>query len=210
MKKIVTFLMILVLLFSLTACTPGAQTSQEYEPFDPDKEYEIDFLGWGGVAEQSNFQYMINQFMKKYTNVKVFYSAISDTSTYSQNLINRANDLPDIFYVPDWDYIKWADSGKLVDFTPYLDQEEIDKMWDMSIDIFRYDETTKTVGTGDKIYGLPKDLGPLALVYNKDLMLQLIEDYNLDVVASSTEPVTFTEFKNYLSEFKGRKWTARK
>ena len=65
MKKIVTFLMILVLLFSLTACTPGAQTSQEYEPFDPDKEYEIDFLGWGGVAEQSNFQYMINQFMKK-------------------------------------------------------------------------------------------------------------------------------------------------
>ena len=204
MKKIVTFLMILVLLFSLTACTPGAQTSQEYEPFDPDKEYEIDFLGWGGVAEQSNFQYMINQFMKKYTNVKVFYSAISDTSTYSQNLINRANDLPDIFYVPDWDYIKWADSGKLVDFTPYLDQEEIDKMWDMSIDIFRYDETTKTVGTGDKIYGLPKDLGPLALVYNKDLMLQLIEDYNLDVdLPSSTEPMTFTEFKNYLSEFKG-------
>lgn len=180
--------------------------SQEYEAFDPDKQYQLDFLGWGSVAEQRNFQYMINQFMLDNPNVKVFYSAISDTTTYSQNLINRANNLPDVFYVPDWDYIKWADSGRLLDFEKYLDDDEISKMWQKSIDIFRYDEATKTVGTGDKIYGLPKDLGPLALVYNKDLMLQLIDDYDLDVeLPSATVPMTFTEFAAYLENFKGLK-----
>lgn len=180
--------------------------SQEYEPFDPDKQYEVDFLGWGSVAEQRNFQYMINQFMKENPNVKVFYDAISDTTTYSTNLMNRANNLPDVFYVPDWDYIKWADSGRLVDFEKYLDEDEISQMWQKSIDIFRYDEKTKTVGVGEKIYGLPKDLGPLALVYNKDLMVKLIEDNDLDVdLPSSTEPMTFSEFKAYLEKFKGLK-----
>ena len=192
---------------TMTACGVGDNFgSQEYEAFDPDKQYQLDFLGWGSVAEQRNFQYMINQFMKENPNVKVFYNAISDTTTYSQNLINRANNLPDVFYVPDWDYIKWADSGRLVDFEKYLDEEEINQMWQKSIDIFRYDEATKTVGTGDKIYGLPKDLGPLALVYNKDLMVKLIDDYDLDVeLPSATEPMTFTEFTAYLENFKGLK-----
>ncbi len=192
---------------AVTACGGGDDFgSQEYEAFDPDKQYQLDFLGWGSVAEQRNFQYMINQFMKDNPNVKVFYNAISDTTTYSQNLINRANNLPDVFYVPDWDYIKWADSGRLVDFEKYLDDDEINQMWQKSIDIFRYDEATKTVGTGDKIYGLPKDLGPLALVYNKDLMEKLIDDYKLDVeLPSATEPMTFTEFTAYLENFKGLK-----
>ena len=120
---------------AVTACGGGDDFgSQEYEAFDPDKQYQLDFLGWGSVAEQRNFQYMINQFMKDNPNVKVFYNAISDTTTYSQNLINRANNLPDVFYVPDWDYIKWADSGRLVDFEKYLDDDEINQMWQKSID----------------------------------------------------------------------------
>lgn len=191
----------------LAGCSdPNQNTSQGYEEFDPNTTYQLDFLGWGGVAEQKNFQTLINQFMKTYPNVKVFYQAISDTTTYSTNLINRANNLPDVFYVPDWDYIKWADSGRLLDYTPYLTDEEINKLWPASIDIFRWDSKNKTVGQGNEIYGLPKDLGPLAICYNKTLMQQLIDDYNLDVsLPSTTEPMTFSEFKTYLSKFKGLK-----
>ena len=158
------------------------------------------------MAEQKNFQTLINKFMGEHPNVKVFYDAISDTTSYSTNLVNRANNLPDVFYVPDWDYIKWADSGKLLDYSEYLSEEEISKLWPASIDIFRFDEKTKTVGTGDKIYGLPKDLGPSAIVYNKTLMQQLIEEYHLDAsLPSTTEPMTFSEFKEYLKKFKGLK-----
>jgi len=188
----------------LSGCSNSPATSQGYEPFDPDQNYTIDFLGWGGLAEQRNFQTLISEFMKDYPNVKVFYDAISDTTTYSTNLVNRANNLPDVFYVPDWDYIKWADSGKLLELSEYLSEEELNKMWPASIDIFRWDSEKKTVGTGDEIYGLPKDLGPSAIVYNKTLMLQLIEEYDLDVgLPSTSEPMTFTEFKEYLSHFKG-------
>ncbi len=212
MKKIIAVLLTLVLSLSFsfvfTGCgkSGGGNGSQTYEEFDPNKQYQIDFLGWGGIAEQKNFQTMIQQFMQEYKNVKVFYNAISDTTTYSNNLVNNADSLPDVFYVPDWDYIKWADSGRLLNLAPYLSEEEKDKMWDMSIDIFRWNSKTKTVGQGDDIYGLPKDLGPYTIAYNKTLMKQLIQQYDLDVeLPSATQPMTFTEFKEYLKAFKGLK-----
>ncbi len=211
MKKTISIIMILCLICSISLCfvgclNPDIGDNQAYEEFDPNKQYELDFLGWGGIAEQKNFQEMIQAFMKQYSNVKVFYDAITDTTTYSNNLVNNADNLPDVFYVPDWDYIKWVDSGKLLNLAPYLSDSEIDSLWDMSIDIFRWDEDTKTVGIGDDIYGLPKDLGPYAIAYNKTLMLQLIDKYNLDVdLPSATEPMTFSEFKSYLAAFKGLK-----
>ena len=146
LKKIILCLLALAIPFSLVSCN-GEGTgpdNQEFEEFDPNKEYQLDFLGWGGIAEQKNFQEMISKFMEEYSNVKVFYSAISDTTAYSNNLVNNANSLPDVFYVPDWDYIKWVDSGKLLNLTPYLSDDEIDKLWDMSIDIFRWDSKDKT------------------------------------------------------------------
>lgn len=212
MKRIISLSLVICLILSmslyLSGCTgnEGNGDNQAYEEFDPNKQYEIDFLGWGSIAEQKNFQEMIQAFMKEYPNVKVFYNAITDTTAYSNNLINNADNLPDVFYVPDWDYIKWVDAGKLLNLKPYLSNEEIDSLWDMSIDIFRWDAENKTVGQGEDIYGLPKDLGPYAIVYNKTLMLQLIEEYNLDVeLPSATQPMTFSEFKEYLGVFKGLK-----
>lgn len=210
MKRIISLTLVLTLILAFSACfsacggKEGNVDNQVYEEFDPNKKYEIDFLGWGSIAEQKNFQEMIAEFMKEYPNVKVFYNAITDTTAYSNNLVNNADNLPDVFYVPDWDYIKWVDSGKLLNLKPYLTDEEIDSLWDMSIDIFRWDEENKTVGQGEDIYGLPKDLGPYAIVYNKTLMLQLIEEYDLDVeLPSATQPMTFSEFKEYLGAFKG-------
>ncbi len=208
-KKILLLVTLFFVAFSLVSCGPENSDNPkepELEEFDPNKEYQLDFLGWGGIAEQKNFQEMISKFMEEYTNVKVFYSAISDTTVYSNNLVNNANSLPDVFYVPDWDYIKWVDSGKLLNLKSYLSEEEIGKLWPMSIDIFRWDAKTKTVGTGEDIYGLPKDLGPSSIVYNKTLMQQLIKDHQLNVeLPSATQPMTFTEFKNFLKAFKGLK-----
>lgn len=208
LKKILCVLCVFLIPLSLVSCGGDANhpDNQVYEEFDPDKEYQLDFLGWGSIAEQKNFQEMISKFMEEYTNVKVFYNAISDTTAYSNNLVNNANSLPDVFYVPDWDYIKWVDSGRLLNLTPYLSKEETDKLWDMSIDIFKWDSESKTVGKGQDIYGLPKDLGPSSIVYNKTLMQQLIKDNNLSIdLPSATEPMTFSEFKDYLKVFKGLK-----
>ena len=206
MKRIISLALVFCLVLSLsvmlTACTDngGNVDNQVYEEFDPNKQYELDFLGWGSIAEQKNFQEMIAEFMKEYPNVKVFYNAISDTTAYSNNLVNNADNLPDVFYVPDWDYIKWVDSGRLLNLKPYLSEEEMDSLWDKSIDMFRWDDENKTVGQGEDIYGLPKDLGPYAIAYNKTLILQLIEEYDLDVeLPSTTQPMTFSEFKQYLA-----------
>ncbi len=210
MKRIISLTLVLALIFAFSACfsacggNEGNVDNQVYEEFDPNKQYELDFLGWGSIAEQKNFQEMIAEFMKEYPNVKVFYNAISDTTAYSNNLVNNADNLPDVFYVPDWDYIKWVDSGRLLNLTPYLSEEEMDSLWDKSIDMFRWNEEKKTVGQGEDIYGLPKDLGPYAIAYNKTLILQLIEEYDLDVeLPSTTQPMTFSEFKQYLGAFKG-------
>ena len=76
MKK--SYLLLFTLLVpTMISCGGDVNSSQgEIEEFDPNKSYQIDFLGWGGVAEQKNFQTLINKFMDEYPNVKVFYDAI--------------------------------------------------------------------------------------------------------------------------------------
>lgn len=206
-KKLLVGLMAVVTIpAALASCGGGGGDidNDVYEEFDPNKEYKIDFLGWGSLGEQANFQKMIGKFMKENPNVKVFYNAISDTTAYSNYLVNNANTLPDVFYVPDWDYIKWTDAGKLLNLKRYLDEDEISKMWDKSIDIFRWNKETKTVGNGEDIYGLPKDLGPSAIVYNKTLLTQLIDEYSLGIsLPSTTDPMSWDEFKTYVGKFKG-------
>ena len=173
MKKInnLTFL----LAFSLVLCgcnntgssNNGGNSGASGNNGGGDKE-TISFFGWGSAEEQENFQELVNAFMEDNPDIEVVYSAASSDS-YMNVLKNKGKNLPDVFYIPDYEFMQWADSGKLLALDEYLSDEEINGMWDLSIDMYRYDRDEYKLGTGD-LYGLPKDLGPYPLVYNKDLL----------------------------------------
>lgn len=165
----------------------------------------ITFYGWGDAPEQANYQRLINLFMEENPNIIVSYSA-DNASTYMTNLRNRANDLPDLFYMPDTEFLSWADSRRLLAIEKYFTNDELNDLWPEAVDKYYYNRNTTLLGkeNGGSLYGLPKDLGPFALVYNKTLFNQLIASLTneqkdfINSKISPTVPMTWQEFVDVL------------
>lgn len=130
----------------------------------------ITFMGWGSPQEVEVFENLIAQFEDQYPDVTVEYISVppEDFGTRLQTMI-AAGDTPDVFYLTPENVMPFASSGIIKDLTDFAADNEIfdeDNVWAKAIDMYRYDGTTPGVGA---IYGLPKDIGPFALAYNKDL-----------------------------------------
>lgn len=131
---------------------------------------EITFLGWGTPSEVDTFNALIEQFEAEYTDVSVNYISVptADFDTKLQTMVASGNQ-PDVFYLRPENVMAWADSGRLYDMTDYVNDNSIfdeSNVWSKAIDMYRYDGTIPGKGN---VYGLPKDIGPFALAYNKDM-----------------------------------------
>lgn len=164
----------------------------------------IEFFGWGDTAEQENYQKLINQFMAENEDVIVVYKG-ETASTYMTTLTNRANNLPDLFYMPDYDFLEWVANGMLLDISSYVEQEDLDKLWPEAVDEYYFNMDTMKLGKSDGagLYGLPKDLGPFTLVYNKTLLDSQITKLGLNReeiygMLNPTDPMTWQEFRTLL------------
>lgn len=155
----------------------------------------ITFAGWGSLAEKQNFTKMIDKFEETHPGVKVNYQHYPGTEDdYMVKLVSNvaANKMPDVFYLPTDEFVEWASADRLLDLTDYLaksDLYEEGKIWEKSVDMYYYNKETGTVGEDGKLYGLPKDLGPWAMVYNKTLFEQ-----KGVALPDPTEPMTLDEF----------------
>ncbi len=196
-----------IALAGLTACA-GSTGETPINPDDPITDpVTIDFWGWGDLAEQANYQTLVNQFMAEEgnENITVVYRGIN-SATYMTTLRASARNLPEIFYMPDYDFLEWVSSGLLKDITPYVSDEELSDLWPQAVDEYYYNPDTATLGGGDgaRLYGLPKDLGPFTLVYNKTLLDQKIEEKGLDsekiysTYLNPSNPMTWEQFRTLL------------
>ena len=189
-KKIVSIVLALLMVLSMAACGSKGGTASD------GKTKVITFAGWGSLAEKKIFTAMIDKFEETHPGVKVNYQHIPGTQEdYLVKLISllAANKMPDVFYIHSDEFYSWVDAGRLENLTPYMNESELaasTKVWDKSLNIFRYDAATKQVGaeSGD-LYGLPKDLGPWAMVYNKTLF-----EAKGIALPDPNEPMTWTEF----------------
>ena len=175
-QKIAALVLVLAMVFTLVACGGGGNTDATGGNNNNGKTTVITFAGWGSLAEKKIFTAMIDKFEETHPGVKVNYQHIPGTQEdYLVKLVSllAANKMPDVFYIHSDEFYSWVDAGRLENLTPYMNASATakeTKIWDKSLQIFRYDAATKQVGvdSGD-LYGLPKDLGPWAMVYNKTL-----------------------------------------
>jgi len=147
----------------LAGCSGGGSGGQ---PGD----HKITFMGWGSPQEVSVFKDLIKQYEKKYPGVKVDYISVpaADFPTKLQTMI-ASKKVPDVFYLTPENVMPYAKSGIIADLSDYVSDNEIfdeKNVWPNAINMYRYDGTDPGKGS---IYGLPKDIGPFALAYNKDL-----------------------------------------
>ncbi|MBB6676537.1 sugar ABC transporter substrate-binding protein [Cohnella lubricantis] len=148
----------------------SASTSASASAGASKEKVEISFMGHAEPNEKEIFTKLIKSFEEKYPNVKVNYTSVPPAE-YDQKLttLSAAGKMPDIFYTSGPAFYRYAEAGTILDIQQYLDQTDLfnpDNVWKQALDRYRYDGSQ--LGQGD-LYGLPKDVGPWALAYNKEL-----------------------------------------
>ncbi|TYP78216.1 ABC transporter substrate-binding protein [Paenibacillus methanolicus] len=135
-----------------------------------DAKSEIEFMGWGGDTEKAVFQKLIDDYMKKYPNKKVKYTVVPPGEYYQKlDTLIAAKKTPDVFYAGGAHFNKLVNSDQLLNLDSLVESTgavDPNNVWKAGLDRYRFDG--KTVGAGS-LYGLPKDVGPWAMAYNKDL-----------------------------------------
>lgn len=144
------------------ACSGGSST---------DDDGKLTFMFRGGEDEKAAYTEAIERFEEE-TGVEVEI-VVTDADQYATKLqaAIAGNAVPDVFYIEQASLQSYVTSGVLLDITEKVEAQGIDlsNVWEYGVDSYRYDG--KVQGTPDgKIYGLPKDVGPFAMGYNKTML----------------------------------------
>lgn len=131
---------------------------------------ELTFMYRGGTDEQKAYTEVVKKFEADHPGVKV-KMVVTAADQYATKLkaAITGNKVPDVFYFESGDLKAYVNSGILMNLTPYLNNNDdihLDNIWKYGVDLYRYDGDV--AGQGD-IYGMPKDVGPFALGYNKTM-----------------------------------------
>lgn len=171
-KTLLSLTLSIVLAGSLLVGCSSKPTTDKPAEGGKKESVEVSFMGWGNPTEKEVFDKLIKKYEEKFTNVKVNYVNVppADYMVKLQAMV-AGNKAPDVFYMPCDNFLPWVSSGKLEDLTPYLDKTTLFKkenVWQQAWERYSFDKGSKTLGKGN-VYALPKDVGPWAMVYNKNL-----------------------------------------
>lgn len=143
------FGMAAVMALSLAACANSGDDGPDVPPdADITEQVTIRFWGWGDAAEQANYQRLVNQFMQENENIIVAYNGI-DSSIYMQELRNSATNLPELFYMPDYDFLEYAANGMLKDVSNYVTEEELSAIWPQAVDEYYFNPRNNQLGKSE-------------------------------------------------------------
>lgn len=177
---------------------------------DPAKEYKIEFMMWGAKDEVDNYTALIDKFMDENENVTVSITT-QDSTQYMSTLTGRlSGTMPDLFYLPEYEFRPWVDSGRLLSISNGFTEAEYSSLWSTAVDWYSYNRAEKTLGVseGSDLYCLPKDIGPWTLMYNVDMVDEMVKNGKLtqgeaDLLAHSDNPLTWKQFTDICVKIQG-------
>lgn len=151
----------------LAGCGGEEKTAKNENKGDTKEEQvEVTLAGWGGnPMEQKLLKQTLDEFEKKYPNIKVKHEVISDQ--YMDVIKTRliGGEGPDVFYLDAFEAPAMIETGVLEPLDDYVtDDFDIDDFEKPLLDAFK--------GPDGKIYGFPKDYSTLALFYNKKMFAE--------------------------------------
>ena len=145
---------------------------------------ELRFAAWGGATERKIWQTQIQGFENNHPNIKVTLELISDGYENKIKIMAAGRTLPDVFWMPfDSElFLQYITKDVLLDLSSYVERDE-----EFDIKDF-YSQSMERVKYDGKIYGLPMNLGTLALYYNKTMFDEARVPY-----PDPKEPMTWQE-----------------
>lgn len=176
-----------LVLASTAACSAGSGT---------DDDGKLTFMFRGGEDEKAAYQEAIDRFSEE-TGVEVEV-IVTDADQYATKLqaAISGNNVPDVFYIEQANLQSYVTSGVLLDITDHVEASgvDLDNLWDYGVNSYRYDGTLQGTPEG-ALYGLPKDVGPFAMGYNKTML----EAEGIEL-PSADEPYTWDEWLDVLKK----------
>ncbi|WP_191016043.1 ABC transporter substrate-binding protein [Treponema zioleckii] len=150
----------------------------------------LTWMNYANPQEREIFEELIKDFEESHPGVNIKLISVEQSQFAAKiNAAFATNNPPDIFYVGPENIRFYVDKKRLLNLTRYVNNvrgAQFNDLYPNAVNKYRYDGTT--LGNGD-IWALPKDLGPFALAYNKDILRKA------GVKApSATKPLTFEEF----------------
>ena len=112
----------------------GGNSNDGSPTLTPDGKKLITFFGWGSTDEQNIFATMIDEFEKVYPEYTVNYQSTSADNfmTSLAGFRNNPRNMPDVFYMPDINFVQWINSRNniMLDLTPYIEKSDV-SLWIM-------------------------------------------------------------------------------
>lgn len=155
-----------------------------------DGKVELTFMFRGNPQELEAYKATVKRYEEANKDVKVtmVQTAPDQYDTKLKSAI-AGRKIPDVFFYNPAQVKAYVNSGVLLDITEQVEGStnvKIDDIWEAGINKYRFDG--ETLGQGS-IYGLPKDLGPFALGYNKTMF----EEAGIPL-PDKDKPYTWDEF----------------
>lgn len=161
------FAVLMSLILVLSACGGKDNSGNSGSTGEKTESKQISFMFRGGPEEQKAYEATVKKFETDNPGVKVkIITTTGDQYATKLKAAITGKSVPDVFYFDPGDLRAYANGGVLKDITEYVSDVKFDNIWKYGVDSYRYDG--ETVGQGS-IYGLPKDVGPFALGYNKTM-----------------------------------------
>lgn len=133
----------------------------------------ISLVGWGAPEERAVFADALAELEREQPSLRVVYTQVPGVGYDYLNklrLMIVARMAPDVFYVPDGAFPELVQSGALLDLEPLIEESralDVRAMWATAVERYRWSGERLHEG---HLHALPKDLGPMVMYYNKDLL----------------------------------------
>ncbi len=151
---------------------------------------ELVWMNYANPQEREVFEQLIEDFESSHPGVTIKFLSVEQNQYDAKiNAAFSSNNAPDVFYVGPEDVSFYVDKHRLLNLSGYVrnvKNVDFNDLYPNAVNKYRYDGIA--LGTGD-IWALPKDLGPFALAYNKDMF----KKYGIPI-PSKSRPLTFEQF----------------
>ena len=151
-------LAISTLVFTLVLCSSCSKKEEITEG-----KINVRFSFVGTASEAEIYKKIFRTFEEKYPHIKIKYEHV--TRGYFQKLLTSlaGGSGPDVFFINLLNTRRFIVKGIAENLTPYIKKDETYSTIDF------YQKAIDAFTIQGKIYGLPKDIEPGVLFYNKDL-----------------------------------------
>lgn len=177
LKKGLALLLTMSIAAGCVACAPGlsqespkAESPKVEAPSEEPKDEQITLTLWSQWSSDADgmkqpLDVVLENFQQEHPNIKVEMDTIN-TEAYKQKVkvASAADELPDIFFSWGAGFAQpFVEAGKVMELTPYVDDEIKSKLLAGTLDNFTYD---------NKIYALPSYMWLGVLYCNQELFEQ--------------------------------------